>query len=159
LIISSIGYCVEYKVNDYYIVGIILLRTWLLFLVLNGIFNIYMVLKIMKHCLGVLVSILLLGCSNPEIIIHSPTEGQTYVTEAYINIYATINDVDGIKRVSYTIYSNSYNEFPAGFPTTYDLIDTQSMYNFPTGYEVEITIEAEDKLGNVEVKKVKVKHS
>lgn len=106
-----------------------------------------------------LFGLLLSSCSNPEINIHAPLEGQSYVTEAYIYINATINDADGIKRVSYKIYGNTFDQFPAGSPSTYELLDTQSMYNFPAGYEVEIIIEAEDELGNIGSKKVTVKHS
>ena len=113
----------------------------------------------MKQFVILLSLILMVSCSDPEINIHAPLEGQTYVTEAYIYISATVNDEDGIKRVTYKIYGNTYDLFPAGSPVTYDLLATQSMYNFASGYEVEIIIEAEDDLGNIMNKKVTVKHS
>lgn len=102
---------------------------------------------------------LIFGCSGPEITIHSPIEGELYVTEAYIHIHSTISDPDGVKRVTYKIYGNTYDTYPADVPEIYDLIDTQSMYNFPSGYEVDIIIEAEDNLGNVTAETVTVKHS
>lgn len=113
----------------------------------------------MKKIIGILAIAILASCSEPEINIHGPTEGQTYITEAYIWIDATITDPDGIKRVTYKIYSNTYDFFPPGSPTTYELDDSQSMYAFQSGYEVVITIEAEDMHGNVGSKKVGVIHS
>lgn len=113
----------------------------------------------MKQFIILLSIVLMVSCSGPEIIIHAPVEGQSYGTEAYIYISATVNDEDGIKRVSYKIYGNNYDQYPAGSPTAYELLDTQSMYNFPSGYEIDIIFEAEDALGNIMNKKVTVKHS
>lgn len=113
----------------------------------------------MKNIMLSAVCILLFACGSPEIIIHTPIEGEAFVTEAYIYIHSTINDPDGIKRVTYKIYGNTFDIFPLGTPNSYDLYETQSMYNFPAGYEVEITIEAEDNLGNIGTRSVMVIHS
>jgi hypothetical protein len=113
----------------------------------------------MRKLIGIAGLMMMVSCSNPEIDIHGPTEGQTYITEAYIWIDATITDPDGIKRVTYKIYTNTYDFFPVGAPTTYELDDSQSMQAFQSGYEVVITIEAEDMNGNVGTKKVGVIHS
>ncbi len=113
----------------------------------------------MKRISVFILLILLVACSEPEITIQSPTEGQTYGTEFYIYIDATITDPDGVKRVSYKIYGNNVDFSPAGLPTTYELHDNQSMQALSPGYPVEIIIEAEDNAGHIGTKKVTVNHN
>jgi hypothetical protein len=113
----------------------------------------------MKKLIGIFALVLLASCSSPEIIINGPTEGQMYVTEGYIFIDVIVNDPDGLKRVSYKIYSNAYDYYPNGAPNSYQLNDSQSMQAFEAGHPVEIYFEAEDMNGHIGTKKVTVKHS
>jgi hypothetical protein len=113
----------------------------------------------MKKLIGFFALVWFASCSSPEIDIHGPSEGQAYITEAYILIDVTVTDPDGIKRVSYKIYSNSYDFYPAGAPNSYQLNENQSMQAFESGHQVEIYIEAEDMNGHIGSKKVTVKHS
>jgi hypothetical protein len=117
-------------------------------------------LAIMKKVFFGLTGLFVLAsCSSPEIIVNGPTEGQTYVTEGYIWIDVMVSDPDGLKRISYRIYSNAYDFFPAGAPNSYQLNDSQSMQAFEPGHPVEIYFEAEDMNGHIGTKKVTVKHS
>jgi hypothetical protein len=108
----------------------------------------------MKRFFGIPVIIFLLSC-GPEIDVHSPTDNQSYLTEATIYIKATITDNDGIKNVKYKHLVNEYTIDLPALPTTYELDESTTMTNLGGG-STTITISAEDAGGTVTIKNITV---
>lgn len=99
------------------------------------------------------------GCGHPEIVIHSPTADQSFITEAYIYIDATITDDEGIKKVTWKIYNNEYViNLDTLMPTTYELHESASMYNL-SGGSTKVIVSAEDNNGNTSSKEVTIHHT
>jgi len=92
----------------------------------------------------------------PTIKFVSPTEGQSFVTEGYMQIVANVEDDELIKKVTYKIYEREKVFTPNS--KTFKLDEQASMYNIGGG-NLDITITAEDNNGNVTTQKVTVKHS
>lgn len=99
--------------------------------------------------------IVLASCSDPQVVIHGPNDGDTFVTEGMIPIHATATDPDGLNRVSIKIENHIHDFWPAG-ATTYEFTQSETMTSHQDGYVVVITVEAEDMHGNIGSEKVGV---
>lgn len=108
---------------------------------------------------GICMTLFIFSCNPPEIILFSPTQDQSFITEAYINIHANITDNKGIKRVAYTIYNTPHTIYlDTLLPTTYELNETVSMSNLSGGSTV-VEVSASDTDGNSTTESVTIRHT